>query len=133
LDSLPLDTHAKDKLLRLLKEKYDQETDIISLVAERCPLKKQNKDYAVYLLNVLVSESWKVEAWEKEKSQSDMEMYVWEDSPSHSSIQQQLKGSAKPELLEEYKEAVTQLHNQGEDPDTIARYKSSVKALVMGK
>lgn len=62
-----------------------------------------------------------------------MEMYVWEDSPSHSSIQQQLKGSAKPELLEEYKEAVTQLHNQGEDPDTIARYKSSVKALVMGK
>ena len=55
---MPLDDHAKDKLLRLLKERYDAKTNTITLVAERCPMKAQNKDYATYLLNVLVSESW---------------------------------------------------------------------------
>ena len=58
LSSLPLNSHAKDKLLRLVKERYDAETDILTIVSERCPLRKQNLDYAMYLLNVLVSESW---------------------------------------------------------------------------
>lgn len=58
MSSLHLDSHAKDKLLRLVKERYDAETDILTIVSERCPLRKQNLDYAMYLLNVLVSESW---------------------------------------------------------------------------
>lgn len=57
LDSLPLDDHAQDKLKRLVKERYDPSTGILTIIADRCPLKKQNTDYALYLLNVLVSES----------------------------------------------------------------------------
>jgi hypothetical protein len=41
-----------------VKERYNPETDVLTIVSERCPLRKQNLDYAMYLLNVLVSESW---------------------------------------------------------------------------
>ncbi len=58
LSSLKLDNHAKDKLLRLVKERYNLETDVLTIVSERCPLRMQNVNYAMYLLNVLVSESW---------------------------------------------------------------------------
>lgn len=58
LSTLHLNSHAKDKLLRLVKERYDPVNDILTIVSERCPLRKQNIDYAIYLLNVLVSESW---------------------------------------------------------------------------
>jgi hypothetical protein len=58
LSSLKSDNHAKDKLLRLVKERYNPETDVLIIVSERCPLRKPNVDYAIYLLNVLVSESW---------------------------------------------------------------------------
>jgi hypothetical protein len=58
LRSLKLDNHAKDKLLRLVKERYNPETDVLTIVSERCPLIKPNVDYPMYLQNVLVSESW---------------------------------------------------------------------------
>ncbi len=57
LRSLKLDNHAKDKLLRLVKERYNLETDVLTIVSERCPLRMQNVNYVMYLLNVLVSES----------------------------------------------------------------------------
>jgi len=57
LESLQLDEHAKDKLLRLVKERYDPSTDVLTIVADRCPLRKQNMEYANYLLTVLVTES----------------------------------------------------------------------------
>nr|CAG4638578.1 EOG090X09BG [Cyclestheria hislopi] len=138
LDSLPLDDHAKDKLLRLVKERYNKDTKILSLIAERCPLRKQNKDYAIYLLNVLVSESWKREPWENEKSTVDMEHYVWEGSPSHVALQSYLekidKIENKPEVTSEkikkYADSITALLNQGEDVNTVSEYKESVKAIL---
>lgn len=57
MSSLNLDSHAKDKLLRLVQNRYNSETDVLTLNADRCPMKHQNKDYAMYLLHVLVSES----------------------------------------------------------------------------
>lgn len=58
LSSLRLDTHAKDKLLRLLGDKYNPETDIITITADRCPTRKQNLEYARYLLTAVYHESW---------------------------------------------------------------------------
>lgn len=58
LSSLELDEHAKDKLRRLVDERYDEKTDIITIVTDRCPTKKQNYDYAMYLLTALFHESW---------------------------------------------------------------------------
>lgn len=58
LSSLHLDTHAKDKLLRLLGNKYNSETDIITITADRCPTRKQNLEYVRYLITAVYHESW---------------------------------------------------------------------------
>nr|CAG4641847.1 EOG090X09BG [Eurycercus lamellatus] len=134
LKSLPLDEHAKDKLLRLVKERYNKETDTLTIVAERCPLRKQNFEYAFYLLNVLVSESWKTEPWEKEKTEADMEKYVWEGSQSQRALQEIVKRipnrQIQPEAIQQYAKAVTSFHNHGEDVEKINSYKESVKRLL---
>ena len=58
LSALTLDTHAKDKLLRLLGNRYDPDTDYITITTDRCPTRKQNMDYAQYLLTAVYHESW---------------------------------------------------------------------------
>lgn len=50
LARLNLDKHARDKFLRLVGERYNSETDVLTITTDRCPLKQQNYDYAVYLL-----------------------------------------------------------------------------------
>lgn len=58
LSSLHLDAHAKDKILRLLGDRYNPNTDIITITADRCPSRKQNLDYVKYLLTALFHVSW---------------------------------------------------------------------------
>lgn len=61
LDALPLDDHAKDKLKRILNagdDRYNVETGIVTLITNKCPLRKQNKDYINYLLTACFFESW---------------------------------------------------------------------------
>lgn len=58
LDYLKLNKHAQDKFLRLIGERYDPETDFITIVTDRCPTVKQNYDYAMYLITALYHESW---------------------------------------------------------------------------
>lgn len=58
LDKLQLNCHAKDKMIRLLQHRYNPETNSLTIVADRCPLRKQNYDYAHYLLTALFYESW---------------------------------------------------------------------------
>lgn len=50
LKELNLDQHAQDKFLRLVGERYNSDTDELTIVTDRCPLRKQNYDYAIYLL-----------------------------------------------------------------------------------
>jgi len=134
LDSLPLDDHAQDKLKRLVKERYDPSTGILTIIADRCPLKKQNTDYALYLLNVLVSESRKTELWESEKAEADMEKYEWKGSQSQLSLNELLvkmpSANGSPEAVGKYAEAVTHLHNEGEDAAAVNSYKAAVLSLL---
>lgn len=58
LASLKLNAIAKDKFLRLVGERYDSETDCVTIVTDRCPTMKQNCDYAMYLITALYHESW---------------------------------------------------------------------------
>src|SRR5699024_2845426 len=57
LATLNLNARAKDKFLRLVGDRYDENTDIVTIVADRCPLKKQNYDYAMYLITALYHEA----------------------------------------------------------------------------
>lgn len=58
LSALQLDEHARDKLRRLVGDRYDEETGVLTIVTDRCPTKKQNYDYAMYLLTAVFHESW---------------------------------------------------------------------------
>ncbi|KAG7230926.1 hypothetical protein INR49_024954 [Caranx melampygus] len=110
-----------------------------------CPLRRQNYDYAMYLLTVLYHESWKTEAWEAEKSVADMEEYSWENSPSQKNIldtlvRMKVAGEGEDEEVreqllgrrevQEYKDSVTRLKNEGESESTMLQYKEAVKKVL---
>ncbi|XP_028747461.1 28S ribosomal protein S35, mitochondrial [Peromyscus leucopus] len=144
LSSLNLDNHAKKKLIKLVGERYCKTTDVLTITTDRCPLKRQNYDYALYLLTVLYHESWKTEEWEKNKTEEDMEEYVWENSSSEKNVLQtllQMRASessvaaSREELLgskevEDYQRCVVRLKNEGETEASLTQYKESVKRLL---
>ena len=57
LADLSLTVHARNKMIQLAGRRYDSETDTVTIVGKRCPTRKQNKQYAMYLLKVLYLES----------------------------------------------------------------------------
>ncbi|XP_077123123.1 small ribosomal subunit protein mS35 isoform X3 [Ranitomeya variabilis] len=140
LSSLNLDTHARRKLIKLVGPRYNPENDTLTLRTDRCPVRKQNQDYALYLLTVLYHEAWKTEAWESEKEESDMEEYVWEGSRSQRNVLDMLSrmpgnAASSEQILQspgvqEYRHAMLNLRNQGETEESISLYKQSVKSLL---
>lgn len=52
-----MDEHARDKIVRLVGDRYEEESDMLTIVVDRCPTKKQNYDYALYVLTALYHES----------------------------------------------------------------------------
>ncbi|KAK3852249.1 hypothetical protein Pcinc_041156 [Petrolisthes cinctipes] len=133
LKSLELDDHGRDKLLRLVKDHHDPKTDTLTLVADRCPLSTQNRDYCTYLLTVLYTEAMKTEPWEHEKNVADYERYVWEGSRSEAAARALFNArddSPSEDVLTEYAKVVTELHNEGEDDSSVSRYRESVLKLV---
>lgn len=86
----------------------------------------------------------KIEAWEAEKTVADMEEYSWEDSPSQRNILDVLvrmkvvrdgEGEEVREQLlarkevQEYKDSVTRLKNEGESEGAMLQYKEAVKKV----
>ncbi|KAI1883374.1 hypothetical protein AGOR_G00230760 [Albula goreensis] len=148
LSSLNLDDHAQKKLIKLVGKRYNKDTDVLTLTTDSCPLRKQNHDYAMYLLTVLYHESWKTEAWEQDRTAADMEEYCWEDSPSqHNALDTLLRmqgaepaeggaeGGVRAELLgspavQEYRDSICRLKNEGENESTVQQYKEAVKTML---
>lgn len=147
LSSLNLDKHARDKFLRLVGDKYNETTDLITITADRCPVRKQNLDYVNYLLTACYHESWTYEDWEKEKTLDDMEYYDWDKQLSkktlvnwHLKVNNIEKTLSDDEYVsfnisaipnaEKYKGAVSSLLNDGESEATIETYGSAVRKLL---
>lgn len=87
----------------------------------------------------------KIEPWEAEKTVADREEYIWEDSPSQKNILDMLlhmkvagegeSEEVREQLLgrrevQEYKDSVTRLKNEGENEDTMLQYKEAVKKVL---
>ncbi|GAU98195.1 hypothetical protein RvY_09374 [Ramazzottius varieornatus] len=150
LSRLNLDSHARDKFLRLLGDRYDRHTDQITIITDRCPTRKQNYEYAKYLLTALFHESKKTEPWEHEKAVADFERFKWEGSPSEAAATNTVKeiltsstASNEPtsedispeevkqfEEVQEYQRAVSDMLNAGEHQDSVERYKDAVKTML---
>lgn len=146
LSDLNLNKHARDKFLRLVGDRYDEATDLITITADSCPVRKQNLDYVNYLLTACYHESWNVEDWEKDKTEDDMEYYIWENNASKKNlIDWYLKSNGVQKLSEEgyetydvsaipnaeqYKEAVASYFNDGESDEMIKKYGTAVRKLL---
>ncbi|KAM4553630.1 small ribosomal subunit protein mS35 [Fundulus diaphanus] len=145
LSHLNLDDHARKKMLKLVGERYCKDSDILTITTDSCPLRKQNYEYAMYLLTVLYHESWKMEAWEAEKTAADMEEYSWEDSPSQKNILDTLlrmkvagegeDAEVRKQLLErgevqDYKDSVVRLKNEGASESSVLQYKEAVRKVL---
>lgn len=97
----------------------------------------------VYSESVFVLQ--KMEPWEAEKTVADMEEYSWEDSPSQKNIFDTLlrmkvameeegedvhKKLLERSEVQEYKDSVTRLKNEGENESTVLQYKEAVKKVL---
>lgn len=86
-----------------------------------------------------------MEPWEAEKTVADMEEYSWEDSPSQKNMLDLLarikmageeEGEEVREQLlsqrevQDYKDSVTRLKNEGDNEDTMRQYKEAVKKVL---
>lgn len=131
LDRLTLDTRARDKFLRLVGERYSEKTGLVTIVADRCPSWRQNYDYVMYLLTAVYHESWRVEAWEALKTDADMEVYAWSNSPSQKNVEAIFSKAAHGiEHINDYTQALTTLMNEGESEYTVGKYGDAVKKLL---
>lgn len=138
LARLPLDAHAHDKCLRLVGERHDPETGVLTIVTDRCPLRQQNLDYAHYLLTAVFHESWVTEPWEASKSEADMETYAWERNASKVAAESIVGwGKSGDEAVaavaavpKEYVESVEQLINDGENEYNLQKYKEGAMKLL---
>lgn len=137
LSALPLDDHARDKFLRLIEDRHDPDTDYVTIVVDRCPLKQQNFDFAQYLMTALFHESFVFEDWEAEKMEADMETYYWYRNKSKVTAEGVANWSAdgkKPspekEVDPNYGKAVENLINEGENEYNVRKYKEEVLKLI---
>lgn len=127
------DKHAKDKFLRLVGDRYDPATDDVTIVTDRCPLRKQNYDYAQYLITALFHESWITEPWEDTKSEADMETYIWSRNKSKESSEAIVNWGVTGETKSPhsgYSESVERLINDGENEYNLNAYKQEVLKLL---
>lgn len=146
LSALKLDYHARDKVIRLVgPERYDKAKDMLTIVADRCPLRKQNYDYLIYLLTAVHHESWVTEPWEHEKTEADMEKFFFEGSRIEKHIVETVaaikstessdKIISEKDILEseeviEFGNTVSTLINEGENEQTLQNYKNSVLKIL---
>jgi len=116
LSSLEFDDHARDKIIRLLGHRYDVESDMVSLICDRCPYRGQNLDYARYLVTALYFESYRIDAWEQ-KEHADHNAY-----------------SANPEAVDsessEFVRSLEDVLNVGENEESLRMYKEAARKLL---
>jgi len=79
----------------------------LTLTADRCPARHQNKDYAMYLLTALYHRALAKEPWENKLTEDDRLQYRWRGTQSQKLVEQwfRLNQSATPtdEKLDEKK------------------------------
>ncbi|XP_020809774.1 28S ribosomal protein S35, mitochondrial [Drosophila serrata] len=135
LSDLKFDAHARDKFLRLVGDRYNRDTDTVTFVTDRCPQRKQNYDYAMYLLTACYHESFITEPWEATKSEADMEVYLFDRNQSKIAAEGILnwnakEGDSKLSPTPAYAQCVEQLINEGENEYNLAKYKEEVKKML---
>ncbi|KAK6109322.1 Mitochondrial ribosomal subunit family protein [Brugia pahangi] len=147
LSALYLDDHAVDKLIRLVGDRYNPENDMLTIVTDRCFTRKQNYDYAMYLLIALYNESFKVEDWEVKKPEdirlisrtTDFKGSKMENNLRNLLInmkEEKFQGNETITMqkidskLEEFSKCWENYRNSKETFETVRNYAESIKKLL---
>lgn len=127
---LKLSERSRKKFIKLCEHRYNEKSHILTLVADRCPYRRQNEEYANYLLTTLYYEAKNFESWEEEATEEDV--YEWSQSKSKQNLFKVLDGGSAPDSEEEYSYRINELRNEGKG--TLEAYKRTVmKVLGMKK
>ncbi|PIO77346.1 hypothetical protein TELCIR_00532 [Teladorsagia circumcincta] len=151
LSALQLSSHAREKLIRLATNRYDEKTDLLTIITDRCHTRKQNLDYAFYLLTAIFHEANKVEPWEALKEREDSLKVEFEGSETQKKLISVLKQVISHDLLEsplksrvdpasedqissdpgvkEFAQMWNKYVNTEETPESTREYAKSIKAL----
>lgn len=140
VSDLNLDSRASNKFIRLAEHRYDKDTDTLTLVADKCPYRRQNEDYANYLLTTLYHESQAVEEWESEMTEEDYASFEWEKTKSKENVLETLtrveaNGESPESLLKsrkvtDYKDNLKRIFDKGESQENLEAYKKSVMDIL---
>lgn len=107
---------------------------MVTITVDRCPVRKQNFEYAQYLLTALFHESFITEPWESLKVEADMEYYDWQNNVSKESTEAILRwGKSKDQPIkstENFARSVENIFNEGENEQNLLDYKEEVLKLL---
>lgn len=115
VNSLGLDKRSEEKFIKLAEHRFNPRSGVVTIVADKCPYRRQNEDYANYLLTTLYYESQNVEDWESEMTEDDRIAFVWEESKSKDNLLSALGVSVsqadvlKKSKIQEYGVSVSRL------------------------
>ncbi|VDL64207.1 unnamed protein product, partial [Nippostrongylus brasiliensis] len=125
VSALSLPERAKEKLIRLAKTRYDEKTDMLTVITDRCHTRKQNLDYAFYLLTAIYHEANKVEPWEALKERIDSLKVEFEGSETQKKLISMLKQVASHDQLVSFF-----LNFLEETPEATREYAKNMRALL---
>ncbi len=138
MSDLKLDERAENKFIKLAEHRYDKETDMLTLVADKCPYRRQNEDYANYLLTTLYHEAKNMEEWESEMTEEDYANFKWDKTRSKENILatlSKIENKSAESLLESkkvdrYRNNLKKVFDEGESQENLNAYKKSVLEIL---
>ena len=138
MSDLKLDERAENKFIKLAEHRYDKETDMLTLVADKCPYRRQNEDYANYLLTTLYHEAKNMEEWEFEMTEEDYANFKWDKTRSKENILatlSKIENKSAESLLESkkvdrYRNNLKKVFDEGESQENLNAYKKSVLEIL---
>ncbi|KAF1755038.1 hypothetical protein GCK72_021606 [Caenorhabditis remanei] len=136
VESLKLTENAQEKFIRLAGKRYNKESKKLTIITDRCHTRKQNLDYAHYLLTVLYHEANKVEQWAELKERSDNLQVEFEGSETKTKlvdlIEKAKTAGLKPDesSITEFGEMWKSYRNSEETVDKTREYGRQMKKLL---
>uniref|UniRef100_A0A1I7T6A4 MRP-S28 domain-containing protein n=1 Tax=Caenorhabditis tropicalis TaxID=1561998 RepID=A0A1I7T6A4_9PELO len=136
VESLKLGDVAMEKFIRLAGDRFDEKSRELTIVTDRCHTRKQNLDYAYYLLTVLYHEANKVEQWAELKERSDNLKVEFEGSSTKTKLTELIEkaktaGLATDEKsIDEFGKMWKEYRNTEETVETTREYGRQMRKLL---
>uniref|UniRef100_A0A8R1HW53 MRP-S28 domain-containing protein n=1 Tax=Caenorhabditis japonica TaxID=281687 RepID=A0A8R1HW53_CAEJA len=129
--ALKFSEHALEKFARLAANRYDETTGILTIITDRCHTRKQNIDYAYYLLTVLYHEALKVESWEKLSARADALKVDFDGSTTKSRLVEIIeKTHVDEKSMESFGKMWNEYRNTEETPEKTREYARRAKEIL---